>query len=121
MELTEEIKIAARELGQSLRQDNHVRTYLEALKQTQTDPEASALEKKMYDEYEALITRQQTSEQPNQEDTRLFYELRQQVQSHPLISKRRVALGLVRPHLAEMADEISLALGVAYTTLAKPQ
>ena len=121
MELTEEIQTAARQLGQSLRQDDYLRTYLDVLEESRTNPEASALEKKMYDEYKALIDRQQTSETLTQEDTRSFYELHQQVQNHPLISKRNDMLQMVRPYLAAIAEEISLVLGVDYVALAKPR
>ena len=56
MELTQEIQAAARHLGQCIRQDDYIRKYLDALEESQTNPEASALEKKMYDEYEASPT-----------------------------------------------------------------
>lgn len=121
MELTEEIKVAARQLGQSLRHDDYIRTYLDALRETQTDPGASALEKKMYEEYKTMITHQQSGEELNQDDTRLFYELRQQVQNHPLISKRTDKLRLVKPYLVQIAEEISCVLDVDYAALAKPQ
>lgn len=121
MELTAEFRTAAHQLGQSLRQDNHLCAYLDALEESRTNPETSALEKKMYDEYEALIDRQQTSETLTQEDTRSFYELHQQVQNHPLLSKRNDMLQMVRPYLAAVAEEISLVLGVDYVALAKPR
>lgn len=121
MELNEEIKAAARQLGQSLRQYDYVRSYLDAFEEIQADPEASAMEEKMYDLYEALIARQQAGEILDREDTRLFYELRQQVQNHPLISKRNDMLRLAKPYLSQVADEISFLLGVDYAVLAKPQ
>jgi cell fate (sporulation/competence/biofilm development) regulator YlbF (YheA/YmcA/DUF963 family) len=120
MELTKEIQTAARQLAQCLHQDKHIRTYLEALEESQTDPEASALEKQMYDEYEALIARQQAGEMLSQEDTRSFYELRQKVQDHPLISRRDRLHRQIKPYLNEIAQEISFALGADYTVLAKP-
>ncbi len=121
MELTEEIQTAASQLGQSLRQDEHVRAYLDSLKEFQSDPEASALEKKLYEVYETLLARQQAGEQLSQEDIRPFNELRGQVQSHPLISRRNDMLRLVKPYLNQVAEEISFPLGVDYTALAKPQ
>ncbi len=121
MELGEEIKAAARQLGQALRQDDYIRTYIDALKAAQIDPDASALEKKMYDEYKALIARQQVGEGFNQEETRAFFELHQEAQNHPLISKRHDKLRLVKPYLAQIAEEISCVLDVDYAALAKPQ
>ena len=120
MELTLEIQTAARHLGQCLRQDAYIHKYLDALEETRTDPEVSALESKMYAEYERLIAREQEGEILSSDDTREFYELRQQVQDHPLISTRHRTLRQFRPYLNQIAEEISLVLGVDYTTLAKP-
>lgn len=121
MELAEEIKAAARQLGQSLRQDANIRAYLSAAQEVQNDSEAGALEKKMYKTYESLIARQQAGEHLSREEIRDFNDLRQQVQSHPLISKRDNVLRLVKPYLNQVAQEISFVLGVDYTALAKEQ
>ncbi len=121
MELPEEIQIAARQLGQSLQQDIYVHAYLDALKESQADPEASALEKKMYKLYAALITCQQTDPQLEEADIRPFNKLRKQVQAHPLISRRNDLLKLIKPFLNQVADEISFVLGVDYPPLAKPR
>ena len=121
MELKEQIEAAARQLGQSLRQDDYVRTYLDALKETQTDPEASALEKQMHDVYEALIARQQAEEGLDGENILPFCKIRREAQNHPLISRRNDMLRLLRPYLSQIADEISLVLGADYTKLALPQ
>ena len=120
MELTPEIQDAARHLGQCMRQDDYIRKYLDALEETHIDPEASALEKDMYDEYERLIAREQAGEILSNADTRDFYELRQQVQDHPLISRRNRMHREIRPYLNQIAEEISFALGVDYTAFAKP-
>jgi cell fate (sporulation/competence/biofilm development) regulator YlbF (YheA/YmcA/DUF963 family) len=119
--LTEEIKNTARQLGQALRLEESVRLYLDAVAESQTDSEASALEKKVYSVYEALIIRQQSGEQLNQQEIQAFNELRHQMLSHPIISKRNEALRLVKSYLAQVADEISQTLGIDYTTLARPQ
>ncbi len=121
MPLTEEIKAAARQLGQVLRQDEYVRAYLDARKDAESDPEASALEKKMHVVYEALIARQQAGQGVGEEGTEAYCELHREMQDHPLIAKRNDELRLVRPRLAEIADEISLALGVDYTRFARPE
>jgi cell fate (sporulation/competence/biofilm development) regulator YlbF (YheA/YmcA/DUF963 family) len=121
MQLIEEIKDAARQLGQALHQDDHLRPYLDALQEIQTDPEASALEKKMYEVYEELICRQQGGEDLCQEDTRGFHELRRQEQNHPLISKRDDMLRSIRPYLNQVAEEISFVLGVDFAALARSQ
>lgn len=121
MPLTEEIKIAALQLGQALRQDEDVLMYLNALQEVQADPTASALEKKMYDVYEGLIARQQAGEQLSQEETSAFYELRQQVLSHPLISKRHEMLRFIRPRLAQIAEELTFVLAVDFASFARTE
>jgi cell fate (sporulation/competence/biofilm development) regulator YlbF (YheA/YmcA/DUF963 family) len=120
MELDERIRAAAQQLGQALRQDARVRAYLDALEETQSDPEASVLEKKMYEAYKGLITCQQVCEQLDPEVARSFYDLRQQVQTHPLISKRYDMLSVLQPHLNEVAEEINFVLGVDFSAMAKP-
>jgi cell fate (sporulation/competence/biofilm development) regulator YlbF (YheA/YmcA/DUF963 family) len=120
MELAPEIQTAARRLGQCMRQDDCIRKYLDALEETRTNPEANALETKMYAEYERLIAREQEGEILTYEDTREFYELRQQVQDNPLISRRNRTHRQIRPYVHQIAEEISFVLGVDYTPLAKP-
>ena len=120
MELDEKIRAAALQLGQALHQDERVQAYLNALDATQSDPQASALEKKMYESYKGLVTCQQVCEQPDPELSHTFYELRQQVQTHPLISKRYDMLSILQPHLNEVAEEINFVLGVDFSAMARP-
>ena len=91
------------------------------ISESQTDPVARALEKKMHEEYRALIIHQQSDEGFNPDANHAFYELHQQAQNHPLIYKRNNMLRQVRPYLAQVAEEISFDLRVDYATLAKPQ
>src|SRR5512143_987794 len=121
MELGQEIQDAARQLGEALRQDDLMSEYLHAREDAENDPEASSLEKRMHETYRALIARQQAGEGLNQANTSEFCEIRRVAQSHPLISKRNDMLRLIRPYLNQVAEEISLVLGVDYTALAKPQ
>ncbi len=119
MELDEKVRAAALQLGQALHQDKRVRAYLDALEETQSDPEASALEKKMYEVYQGLITCQQVCEQLDPEVARSFYDLRHQVHTHPLISKRYDILSVLQPHLNEVAEEINFVLGVDFSAMAR--
>jgi len=121
MQLTEEVKDAAMQLGQALCQDDYVRLYLDALQETRTDPDISALEKKMYEVYEGLIGHQQADEELSQEETQAFRELRQQVQAHPLIAKRNDMLSSIRPYLRRVAEEMNFVLGLDFASLARPQ
>jgi hypothetical protein len=118
MVLTDGILVAARELGKALREDAYLRAYRGACQAVQDDPEASDLEKQTSDAYEELIAREQADAAPMPHELQPFYELRRQRLAHPLIAKRGHAMRLVRPHLAEIAEEISLQLGMDYTALA---
>ena len=100
--------------------DDYIRKYLDALEETRTNPEVSALESKMYAEYERLMAREQQGEILSDEDTREFYELRQQVQDNLLILRRNRLHRQIRPYLYQIAEEISFVLGVDYIALAKP-
>ncbi len=121
MPLTDEIQEAARQLGEALCQDDYVRLYLDALQATRTDPEVSALEKKMYEVYEGLIARQQAGEELAQDELRAFSDLRREVQHHPLVAQRNDTLTTIRPYLNRVAEEINFVLGVDFTTLARFQ
>jgi cell fate (sporulation/competence/biofilm development) regulator YlbF (YheA/YmcA/DUF963 family) len=118
VELPEEIKNAAQALGKSLHADDFLRAYLEAVEAFRADLEARQLEEQLYATYNALIARQGAGEQLSREETQDFYDLRRQVQADPAISKRDNELRLIKPHLAEIADEINAPLGVDFTTLA---
>jgi cell fate (sporulation/competence/biofilm development) regulator YlbF (YheA/YmcA/DUF963 family) len=117
MPITPEIEDVAKQLGQALCQDDFIRLYLDALQESQKDPVAAELEKNMYRVYEALIRRQQAGEELSLEETQDFYELRHQVQGHPLIAKRNDNLRMIRPYLNQIAEEINFELGVDFTSL----
>jgi cell fate (sporulation/competence/biofilm development) regulator YlbF (YheA/YmcA/DUF963 family) len=118
MVLPEELKNAAQALGRSLRQNESIAAYLEAVENFRGDPDAVALENQLLSLYNELMSRQQAGEQLSHEEVMAFRELRTRVQIHPVISKRENELRLIKPHLVEIAEEISLVLEVDYTTLA---
>lgn len=120
MILPEEIQNAAQALGKSLRKDDFLRPYLNAVEKIRTDPEVSQLEEQLYAAYNALIARQKAGELLSHEDRQPFNDLRRRVQTHPLISKREEELRSIKSYLAYVADEISASLGADYTTLARP-
>jgi cell fate (sporulation/competence/biofilm development) regulator YlbF (YheA/YmcA/DUF963 family) len=118
--LPKEVENTARELGVSLRQMNFMRDYLEVMDELENNSEAMQLEEQLFSMYDALIVRQQAGEVLSHDETQAFYELRRQVQEHPLILKRDYLLRSLKPSLAEVAGEISAQLGVDYTLLARP-
>ncbi len=120
MELTAEIQAATLRLVDSMKNDPTIQTYFQAKELVEMDAEASALENQLFSLYESLIRRQQRGEQLSEEDIQAFNSLRYQVRMHPLIAQRENALVEIKPYLAQIAQEISYALGIDYTTLADP-
>lgn len=120
MILPDAIKNAAQELGKSLRHAEFMQSYLQAVEEFQADAAAVELEQQLLSLYQQLIARQQAGEQIGREETKAFYDLRQRVQSHPLIIRRNEALQTIKPFLADEADEISIPLGMDYTSLVRP-
>jgi cell fate (sporulation/competence/biofilm development) regulator YlbF (YheA/YmcA/DUF963 family) len=119
MLLNDEITIAAQQLGRALKQESHLRAYLDALQATRTDAVASALEQKEYELSTDLIACQQLCEQPATDQTRAFLEIREQAQSHPLIAMRNSLHQQVHPYLREVVEEINFVLGVDFADLAR--
>jgi cell fate (sporulation/competence/biofilm development) regulator YlbF (YheA/YmcA/DUF963 family) len=118
MELTLEIKQAALDLAEAMKNDETIQIYLSAKEAVQNNPEAAGLENQLIELYESLINRQQQGEKLSEEDIEAFNSLRYQVRVHPLIKQRESALAQIKPYLAQIADEISYILGIDYTTLA---
>jgi cell fate (sporulation/competence/biofilm development) regulator YlbF (YheA/YmcA/DUF963 family) len=118
MELTPEIKQAALDLAEAMKNDETIQIYLSAKEVVQNNPQAAGLENQLIELYENLITRQQQGEKLSEEDIDAFNSLRYQVRVHPFIAQRESALAQIKPYLAQIADEISYILGIDYTTLA---
>lgn len=119
MILSDELKQAAQALGQLLRATEAVRTYLEAQARLEADAEISSLEDRFLKLYQSLLARQQAGEELAQAEVDEFYALRSQVQRHPLVAERDAALTQLRSHFATVGLDLSNALGVDYTALAR--
>ena len=121
MDLNEDTRITAQLLGRALRKESYVRDYLHAAEQVEADTEASALEARLFSLFNQLTQRQQAGEQLTRQEVDAFYTLRRQVQANPHVAERDSVLQALKPYLAEIADEISSALGVDYIGLAKAE
>ena len=117
--LTEELRTAARALGEALHVSEAVQRYLNARADCEADPEAVDLEKRLLALYEELTTRQQRGELLQRSEIEAFNALRRQMYAHPRIAGREAAMTLVKPYFAEIADEINLPLGVEFGALAQ--
>lgn len=110
---------AARALGQAIRTDGYVSAYLEARARADADVTATELERQFTSLYEDLLARQQAGEMLSQEQRTAFFDLRRRVQTQPNLVARDQALAQLKPVLADLAGEISAALEVDYTALAR--
>jgi len=119
MELSAEIQQLAQMLGKTLQDHPSVRAYLEACERVRADRESSALEQQLYDLYQNILARQQSGEQIPRNLIEDFYTLRDRLFTHPLIVERETALKVVKSLFTEIANEISLPLGLDYTALVK--
>jgi len=116
--MSDELEAAARALGESLRQADAVRAYLQARADCEADAELVALEGHLQAVYETLVARQQAGEQLTREEVEGFYALRDQVQAAPRIRARDTALADVKRLFADAATAITNQLGVDFTNLA---
>ncbi len=119
MNLPEELKNSAEQLGQALRACEVVQAYQDAQDHVSANLEASSLEQQLIHVYNDLIARQHKGEAIQQEELDGFYQLRSQVYEHPAIIEREDALSLVKPWFAQVAGIISQQIGLDYTKLAK--
>jgi cell fate (sporulation/competence/biofilm development) regulator YlbF (YheA/YmcA/DUF963 family) len=119
MNLPEDVRQAAQELGHSLGASHAVKSYLAAQAHLESDPDAWALENRFQNLYQDLLARQRADEDLPREELNEFYRLRERVQSHPLIVERDLALGELKAHFADIALELSVGLQVDYPTLAQ--
>lgn len=110
---------AARALGQAIGADADVSAYLAARARADADATATELEQRLASLYEDLLARQQAGEMLSQEQRTAFYNLRRQVQTQPNLVARDEALAQLKPVFADLAGEISAALEVDYTALAR--
>lgn len=117
MTLSPEIIAAARALGESLRQHPLVQAYHHAVACFEADHEAVDLERRLYALYTDLIRRQEEGETLSRAEVQFFNDLKQRVYQHPSIQAREAALSALKPHLASIADELTLRLGVDYTAV----
>ena len=119
MILPEELQKTAQSLGEALKANEAVQAYLKAKADLEKDAEGSTLETRLFTLYESLIARQQVGETLERQELDEFYSLRNLVRTHPLVTERDAALTQAKLFLADIANEISNALGVDYTALAQ--
>ena len=117
--LIKELQNSARTLGEVLRANPSVQTYLLAQVNCAADPEAAELENRLLALYQRLLSRQQSGEALQGCEIDDFNALKRQVYQHPLIAVRDRALDPVKGLFSQTGNELSNHLGVDFTDLAQ--
>lgn len=118
MQVSNEILLAAKELGEALKASPSVQAYLEACADVEQDAELSAMEADLQSTYEALVARQRQGQVIPPQEINAFYKLRETVVYNPLIEAREAALKAVKAEFEQVGGTISSILSVDYTALA---
>jgi cell fate (sporulation/competence/biofilm development) regulator YlbF (YheA/YmcA/DUF963 family) len=119
MQLTDEIRQAAEDLGKRLGAEITVLEYLNLKEQTQQDAEAVELELKYAQLYQKLAERQKSGEMLEGPELDEYYALKRQVQEHVLIAARDIQMEGVKALFADTAQRMTSILGIDYTIFAR--
>ena len=119
MPLTKDIMQAAELLGKQLSIDPCVREFVRFNEMAQQDAEVVELEKKLNNLYQKLAQQQQNGEALDRVELDEYYDLKHQVQIHPLVEARDNQLETVKNLFTQIAQHITAILGVDYPALAK--
>lgn len=113
-----DIQQAAQKLGQDLRNTPEVTAYLQAVQAVQENAEAVALEDKFLALYQRLIAQERSGQVLDQHVLAEYYQLREQVRSHPLLAARDEQLQLVKLIFSDAGQILTSVLGVDFSALA---
>ncbi len=119
MQLNDEIKQAAQELGSLLGENTCVSEYLRFKQLAGQDEQAASLEQRQDALYQKLIENQQNGEHLDQAELDQYYGLKRQVQEHPVLAAREGQLVAVKALFAETAKRMTNILGVDYSAFAR--
>ena len=118
MPITEEIRQAAEQLGKQMAVDPNVQEFVSLKASIQQDPGLVDLENKLANLNQILAEREQTGGSLDRSIVEDFYELKSQLQDHPLLTARDNRLEIVKALFAQVALRMSYHLGIEYPTFA---
>jgi cell fate (sporulation/competence/biofilm development) regulator YlbF (YheA/YmcA/DUF963 family) len=119
MPFTEVIMQAAENLGKHLGTDPGVKEFADLKEKTQQDSEVADLESRLAQLHQKLTERQQNGESLERSELDEYYNLKHQVQDHPIIAARNNQLEIVKAFFAQTAQRMTSVLGIEYTTFAR--
>ena len=118
MPITEEIRQAAENLGKQLGANPNVQDFVSLQKEVQQDARVVDLETRFALLNQKLAEREQTGGRLDRSVVEEYYELKDQVNDHPLIIARDYRLDIVKALFAQVAQRMTPILGIEYTTFA---
>jgi hypothetical protein len=118
MDLTNEIRQAAEDLGKRLSTEADVLEYVDLKMRTQQDLEVAGLEAKYSQLHMQLTRREQEGVVLERSELDEYYQLKRQVEDHPLIAARELQLDEVKALFNQTAQHMTAILGLDYATLA---
>jgi Protein of unknown function (DUF964). len=118
MDLTNEIRQAAEDLGKRLGAEAGVQEYVDLKMRTQQDLEIAGLEAKYNRLHEELTGREHEGVVLERSELDEYYQLKRQVEDHPLIAARDMQLQEVKALFNQTAQHMTAILGIDYATVA---
>jgi cell fate (sporulation/competence/biofilm development) regulator YlbF (YheA/YmcA/DUF963 family) len=118
MPFTLEIRQAAENLGKQLGADPSVHEFIRIEQEIQQDGKVVELETKLAQLNQKLGEHEQTGGRLDRTIVEEYYELKGQVENHPLITARDYQLEYVKALFAQTAQHITAVLGIDYAALA---
>jgi cell fate (sporulation/competence/biofilm development) regulator YlbF (YheA/YmcA/DUF963 family) len=118
MPFTQEIKQAAENLGKQLGADPGVHEFIRIAQEIKQDGNVVELENKLAQLNQKLAEHEQTGGRMDRTIVEEYYELKGQIESHPLITARQYQMEYVKAFFAQTAQHITAVLGIDYAALA---
>jgi len=118
MPITEEIRQAAENLGKQLGANPNVVEFVNLEKDSQHDARVVELETRLALLNQKLAEREQAGGRLDRSVVEEYYELKDQVNDHPLIIARDYRLDVVKALFAQASQRMTPILGIEYTDFA---
>ena len=117
MAISNDLQVAAKELGAALGANPVVKEYLLAREELAQDTDLQRLEGKIEQVYQELVTRQQNGEVLLPGEINVFYDLREKYTNHPLVVRYSRCESAIKALFSETGSTLSSILSVEYTQL----
>jgi hypothetical protein len=118
MPITEEIRLAAENLGKQLGANPNVVEFVNLKKESQLDARVVDLETRLALLNQKLAEREQTGGRLDRSVVEEYYEVKDLVNEHPLVIARDYRLDVVKALFAQISQRMTSSMGIEYTDFA---